>query len=112
MIRRPSSMLPALAVAVMLVVGCAATAPPSTFSQRLAVADISAAAIGRTCVDLSARDRLPIDTLIRCRAVVAEAGNGIDTARALGELQGNDRLLAAQQLLLDLERDIRAREAP
>jgi hypothetical protein len=97
--------------AALAVAGCANLPTPATFNQRVAYADATAAAVGRTCVDLSKRDRIPVDTLVRCRAVVTEAGSVIDTARALGAGPGDDRLAAAQQLLLKLESELRAREA-
>lgn len=97
-------------VLAVLTLGCANLSAVPTFRGQLAYADALAGAVGRTCADLSARDRISIDTLIRCRSVVAESGTLIDAARAAGEGTGADRLAAAQRLLLELERDLRARE--
>lgn len=98
--------------AVVALAGCAGTSPyPLTFNAALLAADGTATALGRTCRDLSERERLSLEKTVRCRNTVAEAGALIDTARTAGEAGGGtDRLAAARQLLLEFERELERRE--
>lgn len=100
----------ALAGAIILA-GCATAVPaPQTFNQRALYAEAMTTATGRTCVDLSKRERISVGTLVRCREVVMQAGALIDTARVVGGQDGVDRLVAVQSLLLQMEADLRAAE--
>lgn len=101
-----------LLAAVAAFSGCASPSPyPITFNGALLAADGAATALGKTCRDLSQRERISESRLVQCRNTVAEAGTLIDTARSIGEAGGGaDRLEAARQLLLDFERELERRE--
>lgn len=101
-----------LLAAVVAFSGCAGSSPyPMTFNAALLAADGAAAALGRTCRDLSERERISVERTILCRNKVAEAGSLIDTARQVGQAGGGgDRIAAARQLLLDFEAELRKRE--
>ena len=94
----------------LVVAGCAGLATPTTFNGKVAYTDGLAGALGKTCLGLSQRSRISVDTLIRCTSTVEQAGSLVDTARAVGGFAGEDRLAAAQRLLLDLEADMKRRE--
>ncbi len=90
--------------------GCAAFPQPTTFNQRVAYVDGFAKALGTTCLDLSKRERISVNRLIRCTSVVSQTGVMIDTARTLGPASGEERIAAARELLLELEEDLKEQE--
>lgn len=109
---RPLALFLALTVTIGLA-GCPTlpTQAPLTFNGSVLVAEGTATLLGKTCLGLSQRERIPVDTLVRCTSTVEQAGSMIDLARSAGAEAGQDRLAAAQALLATLEKELKAREA-
>lgn len=97
-----------LATVVVSLGACAGiVTTPQTFNQRVAYAEGTANALGKTCLTLSRQGALSVPLLVRCTTTVEEGGKMIDVSRGL---QGNDRdaqLQAAVKLLQDMQKEIK-----